>query len=94
MAGDDDSIILGCDQCGLVFLIELMVELPGDIPNPMYCPFCGANHEHLSEDILTAGEPSFSVETEHGGCSANHRSKPVLTLIPGGDQNGGPDGKE
>ena len=52
MTDPDDSIVLHCLGCQAIFLIELLnAGEDEDTPNPMFCPFCGSNHEALEEEF-------------------------------------------
>lgn len=66
----DDSIVLHCLGCNSIFLVE-MLNPPedADTPNPMFCPFCGRDHQTLEEEFERILVDSL---------------KPNLTLIPGG----------
>jgi hypothetical protein len=66
----DDSICLHCLGCNSIFFIE-MLNPPedDDTPNPMFCPFCGRDHQTLEEEF-----DRMLVES----------LRPNLVLIPGG----------
>jgi hypothetical protein len=68
-SGVDDEIVLGCADCGLVFMIALMIDAP--CPNPTVCPFCGSTD--LSDEILLAEEAPQPTP-----------GRPALKLISGG----------
>lgn len=73
-----DSLILGCPTCNMEFFIEALCEDEnGDIPNPVFCPFCAS--PDLTDDF---GIPEVS-----------RPRKTALTVLSGGKDKGGKNGK-
>lgn len=74
----DDNIILGCSECGMSFFLEALTEdRYGDIPNPLYCPFCSA--QNLEEGFSACIEEQFPEER-----TDPTKGRPSLRLLIGG----------
>jgi len=80
----DDSIILGCPTCRMVFFIDAFTTDPeGNTPNPLFCPFCAAPD-------LVDGFDMPEMEED----------KPLpdnvvaITVLSGGKAHGGQDGEK
>lgn len=76
---DDHCIILSCPACNMAFFIEALTEdVSGNVPNPLFCPFCSYRglEEGFNDYTVLDDEPVYQTETS-----------PKLTLLYGG-QNG------
>jgi len=81
-----NSIILGCPACGMSFFIEALTEDgDGNIPNPLFCPFCSNNKIEEGFCIPTCEDDEWFSEEETETLQQDHtRNGPSLILLPGG----------
>ena len=74
----DDNIILGCSECGMSFFLEALTEdKDGNVPNPLYCPFCSAQ-------TLEEGFSAYIEEQIQEEKTDPIKSRPSLRLLIGG----------
>ena len=67
-----DWNVLTCPGCNMAFFVEtLMTDEDGNLPIPVFCPFCG--HSELEKGVHDFTEEKWQTP---GG-------KPKLTLIKG-----------
>lgn len=93
----DSNIVLGCPTCHMMFFIEALTEdVKGDIPNPLFCPFCAAPDLVEGFDIDEIMNDHSSILQEDLEMP-RHKPLPIhraaLTVLPGGKSQGGQNGE-